>query len=181
MDDYWHAVAVLRLDRPLGLAELASCFVAGKAAEGLVGVRRGRLLAVTYGYGVKGVFEGVGRVWMPWRGKEFSRQAAEGVNLFTQGGRRLIRGAFPRYRDITDDDQGATAFRFATSVGPSVTHPGHTVLRLDYQNVSENPTSVRRVHDELVQLDDDLFLGQALLTWGGRRRRVAWFSLEAAA
>jgi len=182
MDDYWHAVAMLRLDRPVGLAELESCFVGGKPAEGLVGVRKGRLLAVINGYGLDGAAEGLSRLWMPWRGKDFSRQAAEGVNLFTQGGRRMIRVAFPRYRDLTDDEQGVSAFRFATSIGPSVTHPDRTVLRLDYRSVAENPTVVRRVHDELVQLDDGLFLGQALLSWsGGRRRRVAWFSQEAAA
>ena len=33
MQDYWHALAMLRLDRPLGLTELESCFAGGKAAE----------------------------------------------------------------------------------------------------------------------------------------------------
>lgn len=179
MTDYWHAVAMLRLDRPLGLAELDSCFTEGKPAEGLVGFREGRLLATTVGYGLDGAFEGLGRLWMPWRGKEFSRQAAEGVNLFTRGGRRSIRAAFPRYRGLTDDEQGASAFRFVTSIGPSLTHADRTVLRLDYRSVAENPSfPVRRVLDELVLLDDDLFLGQALSWWGGHLRRVAWFSLE---
>ena len=38
---------------------------------------------------------------------------------------------------------------------------------------------VRRVLDELVQVEPELFLGQVLLSWSGRLRRVAWFSLEA--
>lgn len=179
MADYWHAVAMLRLDRPLGLGELESCFTDGTPAEGLVGSRKGRLLATTVGYGLDGAFEGLGRLWMPWRGKHFSRSAAEGVNLFTRGGRRAIRTAFPRYGGLEDDEQGASAFRFVTSVGPSVTHPGRTVLRLDYRNVTGNPAfPVRRVVDELVQLDEGLFLGQALMARGGKLRRVAWFSLE---
>jgi hypothetical protein len=104
------------------------------------------------------------------------------VNLFTAGGRRAIRVAFPRYRGLGDDESGTSAFRFITSVGPSVTHRGLTVLRLDYRAVAENPAfPVRRLLDELVQVDDGLFLGQALLWWGGRLRRVAWFSLEAVA
>lgn len=178
MADYWHAVAMLRLDRPLGLAEVEACFAGGKAAEGLVGFRRGRLIATTCGYGLDGAFEAMARVWMPWRGKNFSRQAAEGVNLVTPGGRRAIRAAFPRYRGLGTDDEGTSAFRFITSIGPSVTLSGVSVLRLDYRDV-ENPSfPVRRVLDELVQVDDGLYLGQALMLWGGRLRRVAWFSLE---
>lgn len=57
-----------------------------------------------------------------------------------------------------------------------------TVLRLDYRDVADNPAfPVRRVLDELVQVQPALYLGQALLTWGGRLRRVAWFSLEPSA
>ena len=181
MRDYWHAVAMLRLDRPLGLAEIERCFIEGKAAEGLVGFRRGRLIATTCGYGLDAFFEALARVWMPWRGKTFSRQAAEGINMFTPGGRRAIRTVFPRYRGIEDDDAGTSAFRFVTSIGPSITHPEITVLRLGYRDVAENPSfPVRRILDELVQIDDGLYLGQALMWWSGRRRRVAWFSLEVA-
>ena len=180
MAEYWHAVAMLRLDRPLGLAELESCFARGKAVEGLIGSRKGRIIATTFGYGLDGAFEAASRVWMPWRGKTFSRQAAEGVNLFTAGGRRAIRIAFPRYEGMGDDDAGTSAFRFVTNIGPSVTHSGVSVLRLDYRGVTGNPAfPVRRVLDELVQVEPDLFLGQVLLSWSGRLRRVAWFSLEA--
>jgi hypothetical protein len=181
VNDFWHAVAMLRLDRSLGLAELQACFANGKVAEGLVGFHPGRLIATTCGYGLDGPFEAMSRWWMPWRGKHFSRQAAEGVNLFTVGGRRAIRTAFPRYRGLGDDEQGTSAFRFVTSIVPSVSHPSVTVLRLDYRGVEQNPAfPIRRVVDELVQIDDGLYLGQALMTWSGRPHRVAWFSLEAA-
>lgn len=180
MEDYWHALAMLRLDRPLGLSELEACFAGGKAAEGLVGRRRGRLLATTLGYGLDGVVETLGRVWMPWRGKVFLSHAAEGLNLFTPGGRRLIRVAFPKYRGFADVEEGTSAFRFVTRVGPSVTHPGTSVLRLDYRAVTDNPSfPVRRVLDELVQIEHGLYLGQALMARRGRLHRVAWFSLEA--
>ncbi|MDH5313858.1 MAG: hypothetical protein OEW66_08505 [Actinomycetota bacterium] len=180
MSDYWHAVAMLRLDRPRGLAEVETCFTEGKAAEGLVGFRSGRLIATTVGYGLDGALEGLARVWLPWRGKSFSRQAAEGINLFTPGGRRAIRAAFPRYAGIGEDDEGTSAFRFVTSVGPSATYTDLSVLRLDYRDIVGNPSfPVRRVLDELVQIGDGLFLGQALMWWSGRLRRIAWFSLEA--
>jgi hypothetical protein len=177
--DYWHAVGMLRLDRSIGLAELERCFATGKPAEGMVGARRGRLLAATCGFGFDGALEAFARAWMPWRGKRFSREANEGRNLFTAGGRRAIRISFPRYTDLREEDGGASAFRFRTDVGPSETLQGTSVLRLDYREVSENPAfPVRRMLDELVQIDDDLYLGQALMAWGGRMRRTAWFSLE---
>lgn len=179
MADYWHAVAMVRLDRPLGLAELESCFADGKPAEGLVGFRRGRLVATTVGYGLDGALEAAARLWLPWRGKEFSRQAPQGLNVFTRGGRRAIRIVFPRYRGLTDDERGASGFRFVTSIGPSETHPEASVLRLDYRTVTENPSfPVRRVVDELVHVEPGVFLGQALMEWGGQLRRAAWFSLE---
>jgi hypothetical protein len=53
------------------------------------------------------------------------------------------------------------------------------VLRLDYRSVEENPATVRRVLDELVQIDHGLFLGQALFRRRGGLERVAWFALEA--
>ena len=37
---------------------------------------------------------------------------------------------------------------------------------------------VRDILDELVRIDDELFLGQALLRFRGRIHRVAWFELR---
>lgn len=180
MTDYWHAVAMLRLDRPLGLEELEACFAAGTPARGLIGERRGRVLAVTIGYGVDVPFEALMRAWMPWRGKTFSREAPEGRNLFSGGGGRALRILFPRYHEVHEDDRlGTTAFRFATSIGPSETAPGLEVLRVDYRDIAQNPSfPIRRILDEVVQVQPGLWLGQALVLWGGRLRRAAWFSLE---
>jgi hypothetical protein len=180
MGEYWHAVAMLRLDRPLGLEELEGCFRAGTPARGLVGERRGRLLAVTMGYGMDAPLEALARAWMPWRGKSFSREGPEGRNLFTSGGGRALRVGFPAYREVHEDDRlGTTAFRFATSIGPSATVPDLDVLRLDYRGIAENPSfPIRRILDEVVQIDTGLWLGQALMQWDRRLRRAAWFSLE---
>jgi hypothetical protein len=52
------------------------------------------------------------------------------------------------------------------------------VLQIDYRELEENPGLIRRILDELVQIDDEVYLGQALMFWRGRLRRVAWFSLE---
>ncbi len=176
---YWHAVAMLRLDRARGLAELERVFAAGSTPEGLSGPLRGRLVATTLGHGIDAVTEALTHAWLPWKGKTFDPQAHEGRNLFTKGGDTALRLAFPKYEQRGVDDTGPTAFRFLNDVGPSVTHPGTDVLRIDYRDLDENPEwPIRQILDELVRVDDDVYLGQALMNWRGELRRAAWFSLE---
>lgn len=175
---YWHALATLRFDRHQGLEELEQRFAAGSAPADLDGPMRGRLLATTLGHGLDGPFEAVAHQWMPWRGKEISMQAGEGRNLFTKGGIRVMRPMFPNYREIHDGVTGPTAFRFTTAVAGSETSPSTKVLQIDYRDLPENPGLIRRILDELVQIDDEVYLGQALMLWRGRLQRVAWFSLE---
>jgi hypothetical protein len=175
---YWHALAMLRLDRREGLEGLERQFAAGSAPQDLDGPMRGRLLATTLGYGLDGPFEAIGRQWMPWRGKEISTEAGEGRNLFTKGGIRAMRPLFPSYQETHDGPTGPTAFRFTTAVAGSETSPATKVLQIDYRDLPENPGLIRRILDELVQIDDEVYLGQALMLWRGRLQRVAWFSLE---
>jgi hypothetical protein len=177
---YWRAVALLRLDRRRGLTELERCFASGLVPSGLRGPLHGRLLATTVGHGTDPLFEGLARAWMPWRGKTFDERRAEGRNLFSPVVRRMLRVTLPGYRDVRDEGSAVGAFRFLTSAGPSALDPAVEVLRIDYRAVTENPEwPIRRVLDELVAVDDGLFLGQALLLWRGELRRAAWFALEA--
>lgn len=177
---FWRAVSRLRLDRALGLHELEICFSRGTTPEGLHGQLRGRLLATSVGHGVDWPAEAVTRVWMPWLGKTFDYTTGTGHNDFTRGAGRLMRLTLPRYPDLREDSPGrSSAFVFRTSTGPSALDSAVTVLRIDYRDVPENPSwPIRRVLDELVTIDDGLYLGQALLEWRGSLRRAAWFSLE---
>jgi hypothetical protein len=177
---YWRAVGQLRLERNAGLRELEECFATGSAPDGLRGLLRGRLLATTVGHGLDAAFEALARAWMPWQGKTFDPHRAEGRNLFSPAARRMMQVTLPAYREMRDEGRAqVSAFRFLTSTGPSALDPSHDVLRIDYRAVAENPGwPVRRVLDELVAVEDGLFLGQALLLWRGKLRRAAWFSLE---
>lgn len=178
---YWRAVGLLRLDRAEGLEELERCFAGGTVPAGLRGPLRGRLLATTVGRGLDPLFEGLARAWMPWQGKTFDPQLADGRNLFSPAVRRMTRVTLPGYHEVRDEAPGqVSAFRFQTSAGSSALDPAVEVLRIDYRAVAENPDwPVRRVLDELVAVEDGLFLGQALMRWRGALRRAAWFSLEA--
>jgi hypothetical protein len=173
-------VATVPADRRRALADIERFFAAGSVPKGLDGFHRGRLVATTLGYGLDFVAESMARLWMPWRGKTFEAEAHEGRNVFSSRGRFVAGLVWPRYRSIERFAPGLdTAFRFVTSPGESAVSEGAPVLRIDY-DLSDNPTwPIRRVLDELVQVDEGLFLGQALLRMGDRWRRMAWFSLEA--
>jgi len=177
---YWKAVATVAVDRRRALADIERFFATGTVPEGLDGFHRGRLVATTLGYGLDFLPETVARLWMPWKGKTFDPAEAEGQNVFSAKGRFVARLLWPRYRGIARFAPGLdTAFRFLTSAGESAAHKDLRVLRIDY-DLPDNPAwPIRRVLDELVRVDEGLYLGQALLRLGGRWRRAAWFSLEA--
>lgn len=176
--DLWRAESRLRHARRGGLADLERCFAAGSAPEGLEGPLDGRLVTTTLGYGLDLPFEVIGRAYLPWKGKAFRPEASEGRNRFEPSSRPFFRVLWPGYRDLVPAaDGGFTAFRFATTVGPSVTAPAVPVLRIDYDHPG-SPWPVRLILDELVHVGDGQHLGQALMRWRGRFRRVAWFALE---
>ena len=180
--DFWRAVAMLRLERPAGLAALDSVFAAGGVPTGLRGPMRGRFLASTLGHHLDPAFETLTAVWLPWKGKTFDPDAGEGRNLFTPGARRVMRVTLPTYQTRDEPDGGmrrCSAFRFITSTGPSAFTAGVEVLRIDYRDVPENPSwPVRKILDELVMVEDGRYLGQALIEFRGSLRRAAWFCLE---
>lgn len=169
---------MLHHDRRRALAELEACFRDGEAPVALDGPLDGRLITVTLGYGLDAILAGVTRLWMPWTGKAFDPSMKQGRNRFVGAARPFFRLLWPGHQDLTPDGSDAfTAFRFDTSVGQSVTAPGVSVLKIDYDH-PECPWPIRLILDELVHVGDGQHLGQALMRRGGGFRRVAWFALE---
>lgn len=177
--DFWRAVASVRLDRDAGLRALDAQFSTGTAPMHLDGPFRGHFLACTVEYGIDRILESVAHLWMPWRGKTFDSETNSGRNIFSAGAGTLMRLTLPNYRPVDLGDGRCGAFAFKTSLGPSAISAGVDVLRIDYRDVPENPKwPVRKVLDELVEVGDGTFLGQALMEFRGSLRRVAWFSLQ---
>jgi hypothetical protein len=176
---YWRAVASIPVNRRAALDELGRCFAAGRPVEGLDGPTAGRLITTTFGHGLDLVCMGLASIWMPWKGKTFDADAKEGRNIFTAAFRSPLRLIWPRYRDERGfGPRRFTTFRFTTRNGPGTLDPGVAVFKIDY-DVPESPSFlIGDILDEVVRIDDGLYLGQALLSWRGRFRRVAWFQLE---
>lgn len=176
---YFRALADLPHDRTAALDELEACFREASTPPAIQGSTSGRLLTSTVGYGLDAIVGGLTRLWMPWKGKAFDPEAKEGRNLFTPGFRGVQRMLWPGY-DVDHPETGGrySTFAFTTWEGPSSFTPdGADVLKIDYEH-PQSPWLIRDVLDELVRIDEGLFLGQALLRVRGRLHRVAWFELR---
>lgn len=176
---FWKAVADLQTDRRRALANIEACFRSGSTPGRLEGDHAGRLVTTTIGAAMDAPLVLATRVWMPWLGKTFSPSSAEGRNLFDARFRPVVRLLWPAYGDVRSDGPGRiSTFRFLTWEGPSVTDPDVTVLKIDYGHPDSPSFLVRSVLDEVVRVDDGLYLGQALMSRRGRLRRAAWFALS---
>jgi hypothetical protein len=177
---YFRAVADLPYDRKTALADLEACFRDAETPDRIDGPTRGRVLTTTFGYGLDAIAGGIGRLWMPWQGKSFDPEAKEGRNLFAASFRPVLRLLWPRYDlDHPEGDRRLSAFPFTTWEGPSAFTPGGSaVLKIDYEH-PQSPWLIRDILDELVRIDEGLFLGQALLRIRGELHRAAWFELRA--
>jgi hypothetical protein len=176
---YFRALADLPHERGNALAELEACFRSGATPSAIDGPTRGRLLTTTLGYGLDAVTGGLTRLWMPWKGKRFDPEAKEGRNIFTTGFRPAIRVFWPGYEiEYAEGDRRLSTFPFTTWQGASSYTPSDAdVLKIDYEH-PQSPWLIRNILDELIQIEDGLYLGQALLRIRGTLHRAAWFELR---
>ncbi len=137
------------------------------------GFLRGRIL--TAAVDPYGVF--IGEACRFWRGKRFEPGA--GVNVLTPGGRPLLRTVAPSQTLKATPDGNLEGFPFAVRVERGLADPNVDVMALDY-GIDSNPSSfLRRLRDELVSIEDGLYLGKILYRVGKSYRPVGFFSLEA--
>jgi hypothetical protein len=167
-------------DRKRGLAELNDLFRNGVLPESpLDGRHRGKLVALDIAPGFTQLFNGIAASWMPWLGKTFDAAKQTGENIFTSDSYPLARFFNPLYDGFTREGADIYhGFAFRTYTAPGLMDPDRSVLKIDY-DLDENPSlTVRRVLDELVQVDRDTYLGKAHLRWWwGRWQTVAFFVL----
>jgi hypothetical protein len=117
---------------------------------------------------------------MPWQGKRFDPSSGAGLNRFAvlPGVRTGFRILWPGYRPLSDTGGRIEAFEFRTGLGEGAVDPGVKVLKIDYDFEANPGLLIRRILDELVQVDDGVYLGKVLLRAGGSFRPVGFFMLE---
>jgi hypothetical protein len=152
--------ALARLDSD----ELGRLYDRGKVKDvgALEGRPTGRMLAVrglAKGRLSKAIRNFSGSRAFPWGGKSFAGQgdAGTGVNRVHLGGRHNV-------------------FPFLTHVAPSVVD-GAPCIALDY-DLPDNPGLIRKIHDEVREVDEGLFLGPAMWKGEGAPALVLWFALD---
>ena len=163
-----------------GLAALNTLFRSGSVPEPSINGRyAGELVALDLAPGLTRLFQSLTRTWMPWLGKIFNASGQVGDNIFTNDSYPLARFFNPFYQGFVAETQDTyRGFAFRTYIAPGLVDLDRSVLKIDY-NLKENPAlTVRRVLDELVQLEDSLYLGKAHVRWwSGGWQTVAYFSL----
>ncbi len=175
------AQTLLKQNRAQGLVTLNMLFRSGSAPEPFLNGRyAGELIALDIAPGLTQFYEWLTNRWMPWLGKTFNSAQQSGENIFTRDSYPLARFFNPFYRGfVADGDKTYRGFAFRTYMAPGLADPDRTVLKIDY-DLDDNPAlTVRRVLDELVQLDEQLYLGKAHVHWWtGGWQLVAYFSLR---
>jgi hypothetical protein len=165
--------------RPRAIAELEDTFRRAAAPDPAPqGFLHGALIATTTWPAMDGLSRWIARRWMPWQGKSFDPASSTGVNRFTPDVRAPMRALWPSYRPVRADEGVVEAFPFLNRVGPGALDPDVEVLKIDYDFDANPGFIIRRILDELVQIDDGLYLGKVLFRWNGTLRRLGFFSLE---
>lgn len=168
-------------DKAAGMAALNDLFRQGVLpSPPLAGRYQGSLLALDVVAGVTQITQAITARWLPWRGKTFDAAMQSGDNIFTRDSLHLAHIYWPGYADYQDDQPDTyRAFRFRTYAAPGLADPDRQVLKIDY-SLHENPAAtIRHVLDELVQIDEGLYLGKAHMRWWwGKWQLVAFFALQ---
>ncbi len=140
----------------------------------------GELVALDVAPGVTQLLEWLTSLWMPWKGKHLSQEQEQGDNVFAARDRLALRLAFPFYDHIRPAGPDTIrAFTFRTSVRAGRVDPDRRVFNIDY-DIPENPGTIRRIVDELMQVDEGVHLGKIHFKWWcGRWQMIGYFALRA--
>ena len=149
-------------DRTRGLEQLSKMFREGVYPHApLNGPTNGQMIAADVAPLLTSPVVRLLTTTKPWLGKVFDAEAATGENLLTPGFVSLSRVLFPSYRGFRPaGEHSFSGFSFRTYPGDGLQDPDRRVLKIDYDR-PENPPVMRRILDELVQLDDNYYLGKA--------------------
>ena len=165
--------------RSKALADLDGMFAAGRTPDPLPsGMLDGQLVTVSVWGPFDALARRIAKVWMPWLGKTFDPESMTGVNVLAPSARKPMRALWPSYvpeRELADRIE---AFPFRTRVAPGELDPEVDVLKIDYDFDANPDLSVRRILDELVEVEDGLYLGKVLFRRQGAWMRIGYFTLD---
>lgn len=165
--------------RAKALTDLDAMFATGHAPDPLPsGMLHGGLVAISVWGPFDSLARRIAKIWMPWLGKSFDPASMSGVNILTTTARKPMRALWPSYvpeRELADRIE---AFPFRNRVAPGELNPDVDVLKIDYDFEDNPDLLIRRILDELVEVEDGLYLGKILFRRQGSWMRIGYFTLE---
>lgn len=165
--------------RKRALAELDELFRSGRAPDPVPdGFLPGRLVTMSLTRPTDAFVRSFSDLYMPWLGKSFDRDGGTGLNVLVKSAKTPLKGLWPSYTPLSESDDKIEVFPFRTRIAPGAIDPDVDVLKIDYDS-DENPSFlIRKILDELVQIDESLYLGKILYRWKGSFRPIGFFSLS---
>jgi hypothetical protein len=165
--------------RTRAIEELNELFAAGRVPDPLPeGLHRGRPVSSTIAPGFDVLGRRLAGVYMPWLGKRFDPASNKGVNVLTKSALNPMKLLWPSYEPVEIFTDRVEAFPFVTKVEQAAVDPGLRALKIDYDFEANPSFIIRRVLDELVQIDEGLYLGKVLYRLSGRFKPIGFFVLE---
>ena len=165
--------------RAAALAELDEMFRGGSTPDPLPeGMLRGQLVTMSVWGPGDSFVRRVAGLWMPWLGKSFDPAAMQGVNVLTPSARGPMRVLWPNYTPERELADRLEAFPFRNRIAPGELDPGVDVLKIDYDFEPNPQLIIRRILDELVQVEEGFYLGKILFRRQGSWMPIGFFTLE---
>ena len=175
------AQRLFRQDHKQGWDALDHLFRSGIPPEPMLNGRyAGELVGFNIAPGLTHLFQWLANRWMPWAGKTFNATQQSGDNIFTRDSYPLARLFNPFYRGFAPEGRETyRCFTFHTYLAPGLADADRTVLKIDYDLDGNPAPTIRRILDELVQLDLNLYLGKAHVHWWwGDWQTIVYFMLS---
>ena len=161
------------------IAELDAMFRDGKAPDPQPdGFLPGELVTMSLTRPTDAFVRWLSGLYMPWLGKKFDREANEGINILRPAARSQLKVLWRSYEPNVASDGNLEAFPFRTRIAPGAIDPNVDVLKIDYDYEANPSFIIRHILDELVQIDDGLYLGKILYRTRNSWHPIGFFSLR---
>jgi hypothetical protein len=165
--------------RKRAIAELDELFRSGRTPDPAPdGFLPGKLVTMSLTRPTDAFVRSFANVYMPWLGKRFDRDADAGRNVLVKSAKAPMKALWPSYEPLSETDDQIEAFPFNTRVAPGAADPNLDVLKIDYDFDANPKLLIRRILDELVQIEERLYLGKILYRRGNLFKPIGFFSLE---
>jgi hypothetical protein len=161
------------------IAELDELFRGGAAPDPQPdGMHPGRLVTMSVTRPTDAVVRSIAGLYMPWLGKSFDAETQSGINVLAANARTPMKALWPRYTPVREFADRIECFPFSTRIEGGAVDPELQVLKIDYDSEANPDFIIRRILDELVQVDDGLYLGKILFRTKHSWKPIGFFSLE---